>query len=79
MRRHVAAAPVEHDPLAVEADAARRIGQILAHREEIDRVAAQHVQQPLRYALQVRFENGARDAAEQLDVAERRPVEAAGR
>ena len=78
VRLPVRAAPVEDDALALERDPAVRIGQVLAHRVEVDRVAARASPRPAPGTPPAAARIGARDLAEKLHVAERRAVRAAG-
>ena len=69
---HVGPAPVEDDGLAVDADPALGVGQVLAHQVPVDAVAASQDRAKPRRPAQVGLEDRAGDLAQELDIAERR-------
>jgi choline dehydrogenase-like flavoprotein len=71
MRFPVGPLPLENDPLAVKTHAALGNRKVLAHCVEIDRPAGHLVERPLRQQRHVGLQDLPRNAAEQLDVAER--------
>ena len=72
VRGHVGAPPVEDDGVAVDADPALGVGQVLAHQVPVDAVPGEPGQSEAGRPARVGLEDRAGDLAQELDVAERR-------